>query len=257
MHRTHDVESIGRAVGAARTSGFPDISLDLIFALPESLHRDWSRDLEMALALEPTHLSLYGLTVEPRTPVGHWQRRGEIVEAPEERYEAEFLEADRRLTDGGFEHYEVSSFARPGYRARHNSSYWSGVAYAGVGPAAHEFDGERRRWNVAPYAEWAARIGRGMDPVAGVECLTDSDRIAESVYLGLRTSGGLAIADPEVARAAAWIEAGWATIQGSAAGRPGGVDHDLGASLPRLRLTPAGWLRLDSIAADLTVFRSR
>ena len=244
MHRTHDAASIARAVRSARDGGISDLSLDLIFALPEALQRDWTRDLEMALALEPDHVSLYGLTVESATPLGRRQARGEVVEAPEERYEAEYLEADSRLSAAGFAHYEVSNFARPGRRARHNSAYWSGVPYAAVGPGAHEYDGAHRRWNVRGYADWTARIGLGEDPVEESETLTDESRSAESVYLGLRTTGGLRLADRELPRVdrwvGHWVDAGWVNVSS-------GV----------LTMTPAGWLRLDSIAADLTVLRSR
>jgi len=240
MHRLHDPESAVAAVDAARQSGLLDISLDLIFALPSSLGRDWSRDLDRALALDPTHLSLYGLTVEHRTPLGRWRDRGDVEEAPEERYETEFLEAHDWLTAGGLDHYEVSNFGRPGRHARHNSSYWSGAAYGGIGPAAHEYDGARRRWNVAPYAEWVKRLGAAEDPVGGQEVLDSGNREAEAVYLGLRTANGLAVAADESARFARWVDAGWASFAD-------GV----------LRLTPLGWLRLDALAADLTVIRSR
>ena len=161
-------------------------------------------------------------------------------ESPEESYELEFLEANRRLTAAGLEHYEVSSFGRPGSRARHNSSYWSGAAYGGLGPAAHEYDSIRRRWNVRGYVEWLRRLGQGMDPIEGEETLTPENRVAEQVYLGLRTIDGLELTVAEVARVQPWIGAGWGAVNRG-----------------RLQLTPLGWLRLDALAADLTVIRSR
>jgi oxygen-independent coproporphyrinogen-3 oxidase len=239
MHRVHDPEAVRRAVVVARDGGIASLSLDLIFALPSTLHRDWRADLDAALALAPDHVSLYGLTVEPHTPLGRWRERGEAEEAPEERYESEFLEAHERLTAAGFEHYEVSNYALPGRRARHNSAYWTGVPYAGLGPSAHEYDGVVRRWNVGPYAEWVRRLAAGRDPVEGSETLTDDNRIAERVYLGLRTIDGLEISDAEREHAAPWVREGWAAIDGG-----------------RLRLTPLGWLRLDALAADLTARRS-
>jgi oxygen-independent coproporphyrinogen-3 oxidase len=178
--------------------------------------------------------------VEPKTPLGRWVERGSVVEAVEERYEAEFLRAHERLTAAGYEHYEVSNYARPGYRSRHNSSYWSGVPYAGLGPSAHEFDGVSRRWNVAAYADWVRRLREDVDPVEGSELLTAENRQAEAVYLGLRTSDGLPLREDEAAVVAPWVAAGWGTV-------------DAG----RLRLTPVGWLRLDSLAASLTARRSR
>jgi oxygen-independent coproporphyrinogen-3 oxidase len=241
MHRVHNSDSISVAFEALRRAGFEDVSLDLIFALPVSLDRDWRNDLSKAIALGPSHVSLYGLTVEPRAPLGRWVARGEVVEALEEHYESEFLLADEMLSASGFEHYEVSNFAKPGHRARHNFSYWRGVAYAGLGPGAHEFAPPERRWNVGAYAEWERRLNGGVDPLEGSESLTDENRIAEGVYLGLRTADGLTVGAAEAAHAQPWIEAGWATL----------------GSGNRLSLTPTGWLRLDSLAADLTLFRSR
>lgn len=241
MHRSHDAAAIARAVDVARAAGFDNLSLDLIFSLPESLDRSWERDVDLALALEPEHLSLYGLTIEPHTPLGRWSARGDVTESPDERYESEFLHANRMLVAAGFEHYEVSNFARPGRRAQHNSAYWSHVPYAGLGPSAHEFDGARRRWNAAPYADWERRLEQKADPVEGSEVLSPGDRTAEAIYLGLRTSAGLALREDELEHVTRWTAAGW-----------GEVD-----SAPRLRLSPAGWLRLDALAADLTLIRSR
>jgi oxygen-independent coproporphyrinogen III oxidase len=156
MHRSHGPGEIGRAVASLREAGIASLSLDLIFAVPDALGRDWSRDLDLALELEPDHLSVYGLTREEGTPFGRWVARGTAAEAPEETYEREFLEADRRLRAAGFEHYEVSNYGLRGRRAVHNSAYWSGVPYLGLGPSAHGFDGAVRRWNIDAYAAWDA-----------------------------------------------------------------------------------------------------
>lgn len=240
MHRTHDSAAITRAVDTARAGGIENLSLDLIFALPTALERSWERDVERALAHAPSHLSLYGLTVEPQTPLGRWHARGDVAESPDERYEAEFLYAHDALAQVGFEHYEVSNFAKPGARSRHNSAYWTSVPYAGLGPSAHEFDGARRRWNVAPYAEWLARLSSSEDPLDDQEELSSENRISEQVYLGLRTSQGLALSHGELVRTEAWLDAGWAKRD----------DRD------HIALTPLGWLRLDALATDLTHVRS-
>lgn len=241
MHRTHDAAAIARAVEAARAAGIENYSLDLIFALPESITRLWERDVARALELQPSHLSLYGLTIEPHTPFGRWQARGELQETPEERYEREFLHAHDALAAAGLEHYEVSNFGRPGSHSRHNSAYWTGVSYGGIGPSAHEFDGEIRRWNVAAYVEWGRRVTAGEDPIADSERLSAQSRVAEDVYLGLRTSRGLSIDGKELARVERWVDAGWGRLSGEG----------------NLALTPEGWLRLDALAADLTLLRSR
>lgn len=239
MHRTHVAGQIGRAVELAREGGIADFSLDLIFALPAALGRDWASDLELAVALEPTHLSVYGLTVEPATPLGRWRDRGEAIEAPEEEYESEFLAAHAALSAAGFDHYEVSSYAARGRRARHNSAYWRRVPYEGFGPSAHAFDGQVRRWNVAPYAEWVRRLQGGNDPLGGSERLSESDVLAEQVYLGLRTTEGLPTPLVSPAQLDLWQAAGWASVRGET-----------------LALTPDGWLRLDALAAGLTLIGS-
>jgi oxygen-independent coproporphyrinogen-3 oxidase len=243
MHRTHSAAAAPEAVRLARAAGFANFSLDLIFALPAAVSRSWDDDLSRALELEPAHLSLYGLTVEPHTPLARWRERGALVEAGEDRYETDFLRAHARLGDAGLEHYEVSNFARPGSRSRHNSAYWGGAPYAAVGPSAHAFDGERRRWNVPHYAEWQRALAEGRLPTGGEEHLTGDEVLAERVYLGLRSDRGLVLeGDAERAMVRPWIDAGWAE---------GGV----GAA--PLRLTALGWLRLDSLATALTVHRSR
>ncbi len=241
MHRTHSPARTRAAVEAARHAGFTRLSVDLIFALPASLGRSWARDLEAALGLGVDHISLYGLTVEPTTALGRWVARGAVTEAPEEVYEVEYLAAHAALAGAGYEHYEVSNFARPGtMRARHNSAYWSGAPYAALGPGAHAFDGVERRWNAASYVEWRRRVLAGQDPVAGAERLTPDNRVAERVYLELRTLSGTVLREEEQAMVAPWVDAGWARLDGD-----------------RLGLTASGWLRLDALAVALANVRSR
>lgn len=243
MHRVHDASGARRAIEAARTGGIDALSFDLIFATPDRLARDWEADLAQAIALAPDHISLYGLTVEPQTPLGRWHERGQEQEAPEERYEREFMAAHETLATAGYEHYEVSNFARPGRRARHNSAYWTGVPYLGLGPSAHGFDGSARRWNIEAYVAWERAIGALVDPVGGEEFLTDENRIAEAVYLGLRTTDGLPVTEAEERHVASWVAAGW-------------IDLTRHQGRGRVICTPTGWMRLDSLAADLTAFRS-
>lgn len=254
MHRGHGPEGAREAVRVLRQAGIPSISIDLIFAVPDHLRRDWTADLLSGISLDVEHVSVYGLTVESHTPLGRWTARGEVAEAPEERYEREFLETHERLTAAGFEHYEVSNYGKPGHRARHNSAYWTGVPYLGLGPSAHGFDGVERRWNASAYADWLRRVGAGEDPVEGREAVgrrraagdAEASAVdvtgaagaaaaeAERVYLGLRTSDGLVLRQSELSVVTPWIREGWATLDDT-----------------RLRLTPQGWLRLDALAAAL------
>jgi oxygen-independent coproporphyrinogen-3 oxidase len=240
MHRTHDAGQIGQAMKALRRGGISNISLDLIFALPASLNRSWERDLTLALELEPKHVSLYGLTVEAHTPIARWASRGAIVEGTEGQYEEEFLLAHESMSAAGFEHYEVSNFSLPGRKSRHNSAYWTGAPYAGIGPSAHSFDGATRRWNVSAYSEWVRRLAAGKSAVAGEELLTPENRDAEEVYLGLRTRIGVEIEQSDLEHVGRWVDAGWAELENR-----------------RLRLTSTGWLRLDSLAADLAARRDK
>jgi oxygen-independent coproporphyrinogen-3 oxidase len=235
MHRTHDAGQIGRAVEALRSAGITELSLDLIYGLPALLERDWSGDLAQALALEPDHLSLYGLTVEERTPLARWAARGSVIPVDDDRYAAEFLAAHERLGQVGYEHYEVSNYARPGRRARHNSAYWRRAPYVGLGPSAHTAREGGPRWNQRDWAEYERRLGEGGPVVEGEERLEPAGVRLEELYLGLRTSDGLPAERVPSDAAARWIASGWAeTAEG------------------RLRLTPEGWLRLDALVASVS-----
>ncbi len=235
MHRTHTAADGVRAVSTARKAGIENISVDLIFALPQNLNRSWTRDLEAALALEPDHVSLYGLTVEKGTALGKWEASGRVTSAPEERYAEQFLAAHDMAGEAGFDHYEVSNFSKKGRKSRHNSAYWSGAKYLGAGPSAHSYDGATRRWNVAPYADWQTRLSCGESVIDESELLTESNRRAEGVYLGLRTREGFRASATDLEVVRKWVEPGWAEIE-----------NDV------VRLTAEGWLRLDSLAAGLT-----
>src|SRR2546426_340059 len=235
MHRPHDAARIGHAVRALRGAGIDNISLDLIFALPAELERDWARDLDLACSLLPAHLSLYGLTVEERTPLARWVSRGATAVPNDDRYAEEYLLAHRRLAASGYAFYEVSNAARDGHRSRHNSAYWSGRAYVGLGPAAHSFDGRARRWNTAAWDAYRRALAAGRSPVDSEEVLTDEQRELERVYLSLRTDTGVSLSAYPANRLTAWVSAGWATIAGG-----------------YVRLTPEGGLRLDALVGDLT-----
>ena len=240
MHRTHDASTARRAIEVLREADFDNLSIDLIFAAPSQVARGWERELETAIELGVPHVSVYGLTVEPHTPLGRWVARRDVDEAPEERFENEYLVADDALTRAGLEHYEVSNYGRPQRQSRHNWAYWRRRPYGGLGPSAHEFDGAVRRWNSVPYADWETRVRGGESPTVGSESLRHDQQVAEEVYLALRTSAGLRLSPDESVHVTSWIEAGWATLDGEGL----------------MRLTPTGWLRLDALASDLTLFRS-
>jgi len=237
MGRLHGPGGPARAFQAARDAGIDNISIDLIFALPQRLGRDWGADLERALALEPSHVSLYGLTAEANTPLGRWVGEGRETMADEDTYATEYLQAVERLTGAGFDHYEVSNFARPGRTSRHNRAYWRHEPYIGLGPGAHSYVPRVRSWNVRDWAEYRRRLAEGTSPEESREVLTDADVALERVWLGLRSSDGLSsgeLSGAQRATVASWRVAGWAEAEADA-----------------VRLTREGWLLLDRLAVQL------
>jgi oxygen-independent coproporphyrinogen-3 oxidase len=235
MHRIHTADQVPRAVDALRCAGIEDLSLDLIFGLPSVLQRDWNDDLERGLALEPDHVSLYGLTVEAHTPLGRWTSRGEVNSVDEDTYAAEFLTAHRALTSKGYDHYEVSNAGRPGHRARHNSAYWRRAPFLGLGPAAHSGFCDERRWNIREWAAYERVVAAGRSPVEGRELLDPAAIALEELYLGLRTRDGLAVNRLAPFLRDTWEENGWAVTADD-----------------RVRLTPEGWLRLDALVSSIS-----
>jgi oxygen-independent coproporphyrinogen III oxidase len=236
MGRLHGPEGPRRAVEAAREGGIDDLSVDLIFGLPSRLGRDWTTDLELALSLAPDHVSLYGLTAEAGAPLGRWVREGRETLADDDRYAEEYLAAHRCLTAAGFEHYEVSNFARPGRRSRHNSVYWVGAPYAALGPGAHAFYPPLRRWNLRGWAAYRDAVSRGELPIEGHELVAPEEVRLERVWLALRTDEGLQsneLAPVQQQLVAAWIDRGWA--------------RDVDGVL---RLTADGWLLLDRLSVE-------
>jgi oxygen-independent coproporphyrinogen-3 oxidase len=237
MGRLHGVEGPARAMLAARSAGFDNVSVDLIFGLPERLGRDWGADLERALELEPEHVSLYGLTAEAAAPLGRWVSEGRETLADEDRYADEYLLAHGKLTAAGFRHYEVSNFGLPGRRSRHNGVYWTGAPYAALGPGAHAFYTPLRRWNVRSWDAYRDTLRAGRLPVEDEERVDETEATLERAWLLLRTDGGypLAGASPEErALADAWTRRGLARSDGGT-----------------LRLTAEGWLLLDRLAVEL------
>ena len=183
--RRHTAAQAIGAVRAAQRAGFGNITADLIFGIPGFGGDSLKRSLDGVLSLGVQHISAYHLTVEPDTAFGRRAARGEFRAVDEEVSEEEFLTVHDTLTAAGFEHYEVSNYALPGFRARHNASYWHGTKYLGIGPAAHSFDGEERHWNASSVEKYIAGAP------AGKEVLTRRDRFNEYVMTALRTAEGI------------------------------------------------------------------
>ncbi len=189
MNRRHTAEEAETAVRRAQDAGFENLTIDLIFGVPGFGGDSLNRSIDRALALGVQHLSAYLLTIEPRTRFGVLRDKGELEEVSDEVCEVEFALIHKRLTEAGFEHYEISNFAREGFRARHNSSYWDATPYLGIGPAAHSFDGSSRQWNAASVDRYLA----GESPER--EVLSRTERINEYLMTRLRTVEGVSMAD--------------------------------------------------------------
>lgn len=242
LGRAHDGAGACRAVERAREAGFSDVNIDFIFGLPASVPRDLRGDVRRALSLGVTHVSVYGLTAEPRTPLGRRVSSGRVRLPDEERYGEEFLELSERLRGAGFRHYEVSNFARPGHASRHNWHYWDGSEYLGLGPSAHSYLGGERIWNVYRWDRYRKAASAAGDLRAGRERSDAAGGRLERVWLGLRTDRGISVDEvPPRARERleAWRRAGWTVPAES-----------------RIRLTPEGWLRLDSLASEIAGWSS-
>jgi oxygen-independent coproporphyrinogen-3 oxidase len=241
LGRTHGPETAAGAVEAAAGAGFDDVSLDLIFNLhvpgvsPVERRRAWARDLALAFDLPITHLSLYGLTIEPGTAFHARARGGARLTGSDTSFAAEYGAACRAARRAGFEHYEVSSFARPGHRSRHNAAYWTGAPYLGLGPAAHSFDGLRRWANLPSLTGWAEALATEGDPREFTELLSPSQRELETLYLGLRRAEG--------------VERGHPLLTGGAAPVVHALARDgmLAETGDRIACTERGFLLLDEI----------
>lgn len=195
LGRLHSFREVIDTVVLARRAGFANLNVDLIFALPGQTLPDWRRCLEEVLALAPEHVSTYSLQVEEGTPLAQRIQRGELVPCEEEVELAMYQEAIGFLQENGYEHYEISNFARPGFRCRHNLAYWKHWPYLGLGPAAHSFWGNRRWANVSSLEEYCARLEAGELPIYETEELSPEALMGEAIFLGLRLLEGVNLAE--------------------------------------------------------------
>lgn len=193
MGRIHRTEEIYQAFDWARKAGFENINLDLIYGLPGQSLSDWEDTLNRALALEPEHLSTYALELTPETVWGRRQAAGKLRPAAEEEVVAMYDRARAKLRAAGYEQYEISNFARPGWECRHNLVYWENRPYLGLGAgAASHWEG--KRWqNYTSLEAYCEAVEKGEWPIAEREILTRRQQMAETVFLGLRLLRGLSL----------------------------------------------------------------
>lgn len=236
MNRRHDAAGAMRAVELAREAGFLNISIDLIYGVPTASEQMWRENVERAIELGVEHISAYNLTIEQGTIFG---KRG-VKSAPDDVAEREYKAMCQLLAAAGYDHYEISNFSLPGRRSKHNSAYWKGTPYLGVGPAAHSYDGGGvRSWNVAS----VARYLDGQE--AECECLNLDEQYEEYVMVGLRTAEGVSVAQVEqrfgtkyvqklLSAAEQFVNCGWLCREGD-----------------RLTCAEEHWLVSDAVIAEL------
>ena len=190
MNRAHTAEEALEAVKTAQENGISNISIDLIYGLPEMDAVRWEKQLDLALSLNVRHVSAYCLTVEPKTLLNQLVRSKKIIPSSNDMQALHFEILQRKLKDAGFIQYEISNFGLPGFFSRHNSSYWKGEHYLGIGPSAHSFDGKSRSWNIASNPVYMESVAAGQLPLQS-ETLSPKDRFNELLLTGLRTAWGV------------------------------------------------------------------
>ncbi|HIC31117.1 MAG TPA: radical SAM family heme chaperone HemW [Flavobacteriaceae bacterium] len=189
MNRAHNAEEAKKCLEVA-TQYFDNISLDLIYGIPNSTSQEWLANIETALSFGVPHISSYALTVEPKTALANFIEKGIIDNVDDEVAHQQFHQLIEKLEDSGFEHYELSNFAKLGYYSKNNSAYWLGKPYIGIGPSAHSFNGHQRAWNIKNNSIYLKKIENDQLPLE-IETLTKNDKYNEFVMTGLRTVWGI------------------------------------------------------------------
>ena len=239
MNRAHTAKQAISNLQLAKNY-YGNITIDLIYGTPSLTNEKWKQNVGTAISLNIPHLSCYALTVEPKTPLDKMIRRYQVENINPEKQSEQFLLLMQWMEEAGYEHYEISNFARTGWRSRHNSSYWQGKKYLGIGPSAHSYNGSERQWNIANNNIYMESIQRGIVPFE-IEVLTPVQKLNEYIMTSLRTIEGLKLdaidkADADKLKIAGmkYIEQGLMKLETNS-----------------LILTKEGRLLADGIAADL------
>lgn len=244
MNRAHNAAESLLCINTMQEAGFDNFSIDLIYGSPLLTNDRWKRNVDIAIENQVPHISCYALTVEPKTPLAKQIALNKTSAANSEKQAGQFLSLMQWMRNAGYEHYEISNYALPGMRSRHNSSYWQGKNYYGFGPSAHSFDGNNRRWNIANNAKYIQSIAQNTIPFEE-EKLTATQRLNEYIMVSLRTAEGLDVdkiteqfgkqfSDKIISLSHQYIQQGKIVLQNNS-----------------LMLTDEGKLFADGIAADL------
>lgn len=190
MNRAHNAQQAIDCIQFANEAGFENITIDLIYGTPTLSDEKWKQNVETAFRLNIPHLSCYALTVEPKTALEKLIAMHKLENVDPEKQSRHFELLMEWTANAGYEHYEISNFAKPGFRSKHNSSYWQGRHYLGLGPSAHSFNGTSRQWNIANNALYLKNIDSGISPFE-IEQLTPVQRLNEYIMTALRTTEGI------------------------------------------------------------------
>ncbi|MDO3626946.1 radical SAM family heme chaperone HemW [Mucilaginibacter sp. BT774] len=239
-HRSNEAES---SVKRAQDAGFENITVDLIYGYPLLTDQKWKRNLDKVFDLQVTHVSAYSMTIEPRTALASFIKSKKEPPMNEEQSSQQFIQLMEAMKTQGFEHYEISNFCKKGHYSRHNTNYWKGIKYLGIGPSAHSYDGEKRQWNIANNAKYIQAINKKTIP-SEIEVLTEENRLNEYIMTSLRTQWGLKLdqlnliakgaSEPLLKVVEGFLERGWV------------VQKD-----QTIYLTQTGKLYADHIASEL------
>ncbi len=244
MNRAHNAIEAETCIKRSQDAGFENLSIDLIYGYPLLTDQKWLQNIAKAIELKTPHISAYSLTVEPRTALANAIQKGKQSALDDEQSAAQFLILNQHLTHAGFEHYEISNYSQPGCYAVHNTNYWRGIPYLGIGPSAHGFDSTTRYLNIANNAKYLAALTKNELPET-IEELTLIDQFNEYVMTSLRTQWGLDLekitadfgknyAEQTLAQAEKYI-----------------IQQKLKVENNKILLTTTGKLFADGIAAEL------
>ena len=245
MNRAHTQQQAENCIRMAMDTGFNHLTIDLIYGAPTTTDAMWQHNMQKAIELGIEHISAYALTVEDKTPLSKMIRTGQAQTVNADKSATQFVMMVKTLTEAGFEQYEISNFAKNRQYALHNTSYWQGVHYLGIGPSAHSYDGRSRCWNIANNRQYIKSVVNGIIP-AESELLTTADRFNELIMTGLRTMWGVSL------QALEQLDSSYATLFQQ------NIQKYISAGQMKLEsgsciLTQEGKILADGIASDLFV----
>lgn len=242
MNRAHTVNEAETCIQLAQSEGFHNLTVDLIYGLPNLTQEEWKSHVQKVIDFGVPHVSAYCLTVEDKTVLDKWVKTGKIQPVSDEIQGDQFMELLDMLEANGYEQYEISNFAKPGFESIHNGNYWKGEWYLGVGPSAHSFNGTSRSWNVANNRKYLKAI-EANEPFSETEELSTENQFNERILIGLRTVKGVdldelaaisALPESFLSKKQSFVDEGWMIQHGSV-----------------ISLTKEGRLRADYIASEL------